>query len=268
MYVSTKNGDYWVETSGEGTPILLLHGFTGSSKTWDLFVEKWKKAYKLIVLDLPGHGKTNIDKLVSMEDCCADLETILNELNLDKVNLLGYSMGGRTALSFAMLYTERVASVILESASPGLAESHEQISRQAKDEQLAAWMEQNELSDFVKYWENLDLFKTQKKLTSNVQANIRSERLNQSKQGLVHSLRGMGTGKQPSWWDQLANFSLPVLILVGQEDDKFVKLGKHMDESLKYSQYKVIKNVGHAVHVEQPEIFGTIVSDFINQLSE
>jgi 2-succinyl-6-hydroxy-2,4-cyclohexadiene-1-carboxylate synthase len=268
MYVSTDNGDYWVEVYGRGVPVLLLHGFTGSRSTWNYYVDRWKDKFQLIVLDLPGHGKTNVFGQVSMEECCRDISMVLDRLSIDKVHLIGYSMGGRTALSFTMLHRNKVASLVLESASPGLAELHEQIGRQTKDEALANKIEQDGIENFVDYWENISLFQSQQSLPYPVRQAIREERLSHSPQGLSYSLKGMGTGKQPSWWDKLANLSINVLVIVGEYDQKFINLAQKMDDSFRYSQLEVIKAAGHAVHVEQPKIFDTIVSDFINQQVE
>lgn len=73
------------------------------------------------------------------------------------------------------------------------------------------------------YWENLALFASQKVLSPEMKRRIRSERLSQNSHGLAMSLRGMGTGKQPSYWNCLANFTFPVLLITGALDEKFEK---------------------------------------------
>lgn len=73
----------------------------------------------------------------------------------------------------------------------------------------------------------------------------------------------MGTGSQPSWWTNLATFPKPVLLIVGELDDKFIRINQKMYEYLPNSEMRIVKNVGHAIHVEEPFIFGTIVKEFI-----
>ncbi|MCT2535850.1 2-succinyl-6-hydroxy-2,4-cyclohexadiene-1-carboxylate synthase [Aquibacillus koreensis] len=263
MYYTLNNRKYWVQEQGNGNPIVLFHGFTGSSHTWDAFVESWKSDNRLILVDLPGHGKTELTDPVSMEEFCKDISQLLEKLSLPSAHFIGYSLGGRAALSFAMLYPEKVESLILESGSPGLQEVNEQVARQAKDEALALRLEKEGIEAFVRYWENIPLFESQKKLPEHHRQLIRQERLNQSEKGLAASLRGMGTGAQPSWWDQLPSLSVNVLLVVGQLDEKFIRIATKMAENLRYSHVKVISDAGHAVHVEQFEKFDTIVRDFM-----
>jgi len=263
MYYTVKDATYWYEVYGEGVPVVLLHGFTGSTATWSEFIFNWKEQFQIIVVDLPGHGKTKTQSPRTLEACCADLNQLFTSLQLDSVHLVGYSMGGRTALSFAMLYPERIASLTLESASPGLASEAERQERIEKDEKLAQRIEQDGIMKFVDFWENIALFDTQKKLPAAIRQEIREERTGQAADGLTQSLRHMGTGKQPSLWGQLNAFKKPVLLLVGTEDEKFVGINKMMEKQLETSKFASVKNAGHAIHVEQPEIFGKLVSEFI-----
>ncbi|MRH44782.1 2-succinyl-6-hydroxy-2,4-cyclohexadiene-1-carboxylate synthase [Aquibacillus halophilus] len=268
MYYIINKKEYWIESCGTGTPVVFLHGFTGSSSTWASYMNTWKNNYKVIAVDLPGHGKTKIVEPVRIEEFCEDLDIILDLMDIDNVHLIGYSMGGRVALSFALTHPKRVASLTLESASPGLVESKEQLARQTKDEVLAKKIEEQGILKFVDYWETIPLFASQNNLSDPVRFAIRQERLSQSPAGLASSLRGMGTGKQPSWWEKLPTLSSPVLLVVGELDKKFVGIARRMDKYIGTSTLRIISQAGHAVHVEQSQIFGTIVNEFIKQCIE
>ncbi|GGB36864.1 putative 2-succinyl-6-hydroxy-2,4-cyclohexadiene-1-carboxylate synthase [Lentibacillus populi] len=263
MYVTINDASYWYEVTGQGPPVVLLHGFTGSSATWNTVVDTWYKEFRFIRIDLPGHGKTRTQTPRTMQTCCDDLMQLLTYLEFDKVHLLGYSMGGRTGLSFAMMYPEMVASLILESASPGLETENERRARMAHDENLAQKIEQEGISAFVNFWEDIPLFQTQRKLPPKKRREIRDERLSQSAPGLVQSLRYMGTGKQPSWWEQVRELSVPVLLVAGALDEKFVKLNQRLKNRLQSGDLIIVEDVGHAIHVEQPTFFGKIVTEFI-----
>lgn len=258
--------DYHVDVvSEEGEPLVLLHGFTGSSQNWNEVIKEFSN-YKLIVIDIIGHGQSAspVDPLrYKIEEVVRDLGQILNELNIEKVNLLGYSMGGRLALSFSMIYPTRVTKLILESSSPGLADSNERAKRKEADEKLAAEINSLGLVHFVDKWESLPLFKTQKKLSPSQQNSLRRQRLLNTSLGLANSLIGMGTGAQPSWWDKLQSLNIPVLLLCGEHDKKFCNVAIRMHELLTKSVRKEINGAGHAIHVEQPRIFGKIVNDFL-----
>jgi 2-succinyl-6-hydroxy-2,4-cyclohexadiene-1-carboxylate synthase len=263
MYHSIGDANYWYEIHGSGKPLVLLHGFTGSSKTWRAFISNWQNDFQVITIDLPGHGKTHAPYVMTMEEVCADLHLFFSKLVPDSFHLLGYSMGGRTALSYAMLYPENIKSLILESASPGLASEEEREDRRKRDEKLAVCIEKDGMEQFVEFWGNIPLFETQKRLPAEKKASIRQERLSQNSAGLAQSLRTMGTGSQPSWWGKLSDITMPVLLLAGVLDPKFSGINKRMHEHLPNSNLKIIEDAGHAIHVEQPAIFGKMVKEFI-----
>ncbi|MEI3605451.1 2-succinyl-6-hydroxy-2,4-cyclohexadiene-1-carboxylate synthase [Pseudogracilibacillus sp. SE30717A] len=267
MYKFLKINDatYSYTIQGEGETLVLLHGFTGSSMTWEDCVKKWARHFKVITIDLPGHGKTATKSLRTMEAFCEDLKTLLITMNIESAHILGYSMGGRTALTFALLYPEMVRSLILESASPGLKTKEEQEKRMETDALLAEQIMVNGVLDFVYYWENIPLFKSQKQLPAKVREKIRTERLSHRPEGLAESLLFMGTGRQKSNWGQLPDLNKPVLLIVGEVDQKFVSINEKMKNKFPQAKLEIVKKAGHAVHVEQVEKFVKIVREFIKE---
>lgn len=262
--IERVNGrEYWVVTEGEGPVLVLLHGFTGSSSTFDTMASHLSQQFRLIKIDLPGHGLTGEVGIVTMEQFCRDLAVIFERLDLRAVSLLGYSLGGRAALSFAMLYPEYIKRLILESTSPGLAVTEDQLARQARDKALAEKIQKEGIESFVSYWESIPLFDSQKKLSEEERGTIRAERLKQTARGLADSLLGMGTGHQPSWWSKLATLSLPVLLITGGDDGKFRDINKKMVDQLPKASWNEVGKAGHAVHLENPKIFAKIVDSFM-----
>lgn len=260
---------YNVHIEGNGQPVVLLHGFTGSAMNWEPFFALFKDQFKVIAIDLLGHGKTESPRDASrytMEETVEDLAELFSRLRIEKAILLGYSMGGRVALSFASTYPEQVEAMILESSSPGLQQEEERQQRRKNDAALAQFIEDQGIESFVQRWEDISLFESQKSLPENRKHEIRKQRLTNSSIGLANSLRGMGTGSQPSWWDELHNLDFPILLLVGDKDLKFCKIAEKMHETLPQSKKIKINDAGHTIHVEQPQIFGKIVLDFVVDL--
>lgn len=262
-YYTIDETTYAYTVNGSGDGIVLLHGFTGSSETWTSFVEKWKQDYRVITVDLPGHGKTTGNAMLSMEQVCHHLRLLFDYLGNEKCSILGYSMGGRTALSFAMWYPNYIDKLLLESASPGLSTAQERQDRIVKDAQLAERIQKEGIKKFVDFWEEIPLFKTQKSLSKDMQQQIRDERLQQTAEGLAASLRSIGTGKQPSWWDRLDNIRHSVSLIVGEADKKFVQINKEMQQQLPHACLHVVPNAGHTIHVEQPELFAHVIEQVI-----
>src|SRR5699024_3502099 len=114
------NNTYHCITAGKGEPLVLLHGFTGTSDTWLPFIERWASALQVNAIDLTVHEKTETADFPNMVEFCDELAEILHLFSIKKCDLLDYSMGGRVALSFSKRHPDYVESLLLESASPGL----------------------------------------------------------------------------------------------------------------------------------------------------
>lgn len=250
--------------------IVFLHGFTGTSTTWTEISALLEGKFKTVAVDLTGHGKTTIPSdpsRYSMAEQVADLEALFTEMNLTHFILVGYSMGGRIALAYTNRYRDRVTSLILESASPGLKTKVERDNRKQADALLANRIQREGIPAFVEFWEEIPLFATQKKMTLAKQEEVRKERLGQNAVGLGNSLLGIGTGSQPSYWTELSMVQVPVLLITGEIDKKFVFIAREMDEILPLSKHMTIKDTGHAIHVEKPTLFATMVEEHITCFS-
>lgn len=256
--------EMWHEEQEE--TIVMLHGFTGSTKTWEQIASMLPQ-YRIIAIDCIGHGQTKSPKdvtLYKMNHQLAVLEEVFKALQLTSFTLIGYSMGGRIALSYAVKYPGRVQALILESASPGLRTEQERNVRKEADDALANKIEANGVTSFVDAWENIPLFASQKRLPQHVQQAIREERLQQNEQGLANSLRGMGTGMMPPIWDKLHTLSVPVTLITGAFDTKFVDIAREMTTFIQNVRHLTVNDVGHIIHVENPSEFATIVKETIS----
>jgi 2-succinyl-6-hydroxy-2,4-cyclohexadiene-1-carboxylate synthase len=255
-----------IETSGQGASLVLLHGFTGAAAHWSTHSAAFAPHAHVIAVDLPGHGASESPPdpaRYRMERCVDDLRALFDALGLERVKLLGYSMGGRVALHFAAAHPERVERLILESASPGLADPAERAARTSSDEELARFIEENGVEAFVKRWEALPLFASQVRLPEAARAALRAQRLRCDPRGLANSLRGLGTGVQSPLWERLPTLPTPTLLIAGELDAKFAEIARAMRARLPAARLEIVAEAGHTVHLEQPEAFARIVIDFL-----
>ena len=249
---------YAVEVAGASTdapPYLLLHGFTGAAANWSRVAHALAPRSRVIAPDLLGHGRTDAPPdpaRYAMPHAAADLFALWRLLELPPLHLVGYSMGGRLALYLALEYPPMIARLTLESASPGLESDDERLARRASDEALADRIESDGIQAFVAAWENLPLFATQ---SDDVKASLRPVRLAQRPLGLANSLRGMGTGAQPSLWPRLPELTMPVQLIVGALDAKFTDINRRMQALIPMSRLTIIPGGGHTVHLEQPDAY-------------
>jgi len=250
---------------GSGPAALLLHGFTGSKKSWSALFPLLEGRFRLLAVDLPGHGESGAPaspQRYRMEEVAADLAELVRELAGEPVHLLGYSMGGRLALFFALQYPELVRSLALESASPGLEGEAEREARRAADEALAERIEAQGVEAFVAEWERLPLFASQASLPEEVRRALRIQRLRNRPEGLVGSLRGMGTGAQPSLWGRLPELRPRTLLVAGTLDEKFSALNRRMAEAIPAARPELVPGAGHSVHLERPLEYAKLLQRF------
>lgn len=257
---------YRVRIVGSGPALLLLHGFTGDLHTWDRFVPDLEEAFRVIAVDLPGHGGTDAPpspERYRMERCVDDLNALLDGLGVGDVRVLGYSMGGRVALHFALAAPNRTAALVLESASPGIADAAERAARMKADEALADAIERDGVAAFVEYWERLPLFASHERLPHNVRQALRTQRLRQRANGLANSLRGMGAGAQQPLHDRLGEVVAPTLLVAGELDEKYVRIVGEMRSEMARATSVIVPDAGHTVHLERPRQFFKLVVDFL-----
>ena len=270
MAVSALEGaELNVEMTGQGPALVVLHGFTGSIQTWQSFSEVAKTGFTVVAVDLPGHGASDSppdSRMYTMERHVQALAEILDRVGLERVAWLGYSLGGRIALSAAVALPERTTALVLASASPGIASEEERQQRIREDEALACWIAEVGVERFVEYWESLPLWHSQKRLPAVIRDGLRSQRLRNNPCGLANSLRGVGTGAQPPLHDRLEELTAPVLLVAGEEDQKFIGIAREMHRSIPTSRLETVPRAGHAVHLEQPEIFSRTVTGFLEEV--
>lgn len=255
---------------GTGPRLLLLHGFTGSHESWSSLVQSLSGSFSTIAVDLPGHGNSSAPPdpaWYSLLRFSEQLSMVLDAVGAagGQVAVLGYSLGGRAALRFALEHRERVSALVLESASPGIEDESERTVRMKSDRELADSIEWNGVEAFVDHWEQLPLWRSQSDLPKGVRDALRALRLRNRAIGLANSLRGAGAAAERPLGDRLAALDLPALVIAGALDEKYVALGRKLCTTLPNATLEVVPGTGHAVHLEQPEVFSTLVAGFLSK---
>lgn len=222
-----------------------------------------------LAVDLPGHGQTIVkqDSDYQMPNVAQALINLLIELNIKQCILVGYSMGGRIALYLAIHFPQYFPGVILESASPGLASQLERDHRIAKDSKLAEQLESSDFdfANFIQQWYSNPLFTSLVKHPHYPKAIAR--RLCNDPHQLAKSLRLIGLGTQPNLWKSLPKIQIPLLLIVGELDPKFVRINQMMANSCPQASFYRINSTGHNVHFEAPLQFTKLLKYFAAQLS-
>jgi 2-succinyl-6-hydroxy-2,4-cyclohexadiene-1-carboxylate synthase len=246
-------------------PILFLHGFMGDRQDFASITTALTPPFRCLSLDLPGHGKTIVigdEAGYGMSRIAQAIIALLDQLNIPQCFLVGYSMGGRLALYLTIHFPERFIKVVLESASPGLLTEGERRQRVVRDGQLAEVLETGDFAEFLRDWYGQPLFERMIQLPQFQQ--MCDRRLQNQPAELAKSLRNLGIGSQPSLWEALAQNQVPLLLLAGEFDQKFIQINREMQARCEVAQLQIVAGCGHNIHFEQGQNFVERLRDFLH----
>ena len=260
-----------LERHGRGPALMLLHGFTGTGSSLAGLASAFGHEYETLAPDLPGHGRTAFPHGAAdygFAACVGDLVATLESTGHRRAHWLGYSMGARLALACALRSPASVASLVLVGARAGIQDPAERAARRRADEALADRIEVLGVEAFVDEWLAQPLFATQRRLGAAFLEEQRRARLGQDARGLAASLRALGPGAQPPLFDELSRVHVPVLLVTGALDERFVGHARDLARRLPQAEVCEIADAGHAVHLEQPGAFLRAVDDFLRRVAD
>jgi 2-succinyl-6-hydroxy-2,4-cyclohexadiene-1-carboxylate synthase len=239
--------------TGSGDPVALLHGFTQTAASWNPVVRELARSFTCISVDMPGHGDSPIaDRSVSQ--CAHDIAH-----SVGRATYIGYSMGARVALHIALQFPELVERLVLISGTPGIQNEADRNERRHDDELLAEYIQETGMNRFINEWIKQPMFAGLPPEFARL-----DERKQNDPQDIADSLRSAGTGTQEPVWEELSNLQMPVLLVVGQQDQKFVQIAEQMHDLIPNSTLAVFNDVGHTVHLENVYEFCTRLQEWMN----
>ncbi|MBD2189590.1 2-succinyl-6-hydroxy-2,4-cyclohexadiene-1-carboxylate synthase [Pseudanabaena mucicola] len=272
--VQIENYDisYYAEGNRNCPVILFLHGFMGDCFEFQTAIATLSKQFYCMAIDLLGHGQTQEinrsteqERPYTFESVATLIIKFIEALGLvdhKRIFLVGYSMGGRIALYLAIHFPQYFSKVVLESASAGLASEQAKQDRLAQDLQIATKLETIDLRLFLENWYQQPIFGN---LQSHPQfPQMLKHRLTNSVKNLAKSLRNLSTGKQPSLWQELCDNQVPLLLLVGELDRKFVQINWQMHQQCLRSQLEIAPKCSHNIHFENPQLFAEKILQFFS----
>jgi 2-succinyl-6-hydroxy-2,4-cyclohexadiene-1-carboxylate synthase len=242
--------------------IALLHGFTGHPSNWDPIARRID-AHRTHAYALLGHSpecpagttttwNAEVDRVASL------IRDDARRLYDEKVCLVGYSMGGRVALSLLVRHPSLFASAILVGASPGLVTDREREDRIVSDER---WIEMLRTATggfdrFLDAWQDQPIFDSQRQLRGDTLHEQRKQRSLHDPAGLIAAMNVLGLGRMPNLWPDLGKIEVPVQLVVGARDTKFREIGERMAFPV-----HVVDGVGHNVVLEDPTAMTRLIAN-------
>ena len=224
---------------GTGIPIVFLHGFLGTTNDWKQIVS-YLPERTCLAYDLPGHGKS---PWIEMDIC----DLIDSSLPPQSIDLVGYSMGGRLAMHFALQRPNRIHSLTIISAHYGLAEPEQKQLRLQEDRIWAQKILTLPFDQFLKSWYDRPIFASLKQKPDLYREMISLRKKSQRNKDLVRAMHTWSLGKQDYLGNALRSFSHPWRILYGEQDNHYSNLYAGWPNSY------CISNAGHTVLLESPK---------------
>ncbi len=251
-YIDRNGTKIYYETTGEGSAVLLTHGYSSTLRTWDPQVAVLGDRFQLIAWDIRGHGSSDCPEdpgEYSIEATVADMAAILDACGAERAVLAGHSMGGFLSLEFHLVHRERVAALVLYGTGPGFK----------KDKPRAGW---NELAERTATRLEEKGFAALGKGAEVAGSKHRSP------QGLANAARGIMRQKDARVIESLPTIEVPTLVLAGANDEPFLASTDYMAVKVANATKVLIDDAGHSANKERPEAFNAALAAFLEKLPD
>lgn len=250
-----KNTKISYTDSGEGTAIVLLHGFLENKKMWQEYVTLFSKNYRVITIDLLGHGETDcLGYVHSMEDNANVVNEVLEHLNIQKAIIAGHSMGGYVGLAFAELYPKKIRKLVLLNSTSKEDNTEKKLNRT----RAIKAVKQNYVNFVSLAIANLFSENNRTRLADEIEK-VKIQALKTPLQGIVASLEGMKIRKDRE--GILKQNLFPTLLILGKKDPVL-----NYDESISQIKNTTAELVsfddGHMSHIENKEELKKVLLEF------
>lgn len=254
-----KNTSVSYADYGKGTAVVLLHGYLENQEMWQEFVPELSSKYRVITIDLLGHGLTEcLGYVHSMEDNADLVHELLSELRIRKAIVIGHSMGGYVALAFAELYPENIKGLVLLN-STSKADNEERKTN--RDRAIKAV--KKDYTSFVRLSiGNLFSEDNREKLTEEIES-VKLDALKTPLQGIIAALEGMKIRKDREMLLHTATF--PMLLILGKKDPVL-----NYEENLSQIEGTHVKLAtfpdGHMSYIENRDALKTVLTAFLKSI--
>ncbi|HWY11492.1 MAG TPA: alpha/beta hydrolase [Bacteroidia bacterium] len=255
-----KKGKVTFSDTGKGRVVVLLHGFLGSYEIWEQTISDLSKSYRVIAIDLPGHGGTdNFGYVHTMELMAKCVKKILEHLKLKRYVLIGHSMGGYAALAFADLFPDHIRGICLYHSS-SYADSEEKKRDRRRSVKVVKANHKIYTSEVIRNLfatKNLKYLKKELSFASRIAGKTK-------KQGIVASLEGMKDRIDRRIILGLVEY--PIMMVIG-EHDNVLPAAQLLEqaEKIQNKQILYLEHDGHMGFLESPKVSNAALRKFLRK---
>jgi pimeloyl-ACP methyl ester carboxylesterase len=262
QYIEYRSQNVSFTDKGEGPALVLLHGFTESLEIWNTFSDELSKTFRVICVDLPGHGRTaNFAAVHTMEFMAEIVHAVLSFCRVQQCVMVGHSMGGYVSLAFAHLYPEMLKGLVLFHSQ---ADADDDEARNKRDRTIE--VVKKDRSGFINQFIP-DLFApaNRQRLSHEIEV-LKNQAGSISRKGLLAALEGMKV--RSGQRELLQSLNIPLLFVAGKQDTR-IPVNKVIEQIAipKHAEALLLDEVGHMGYLEAPELTLGVIRDFCMRIS-
>jgi len=270
-HLTTDDGvRLYYEETGSGTPIVFVHEFADDCRGYEGQMRYFGRRYRCVAYNARGYPPSDVPEepaRYSQDRAREDIRAVLDALGINKAHVVGISMGGFATVHFGFAYPGRTLSMVVAGCGYGAEPGKRQ---QFHDEtaKTIALIEGQGMGEASKaYAQGPSRVQFQNKDPrgwSEFAANLAGH----STRGSALTMRGV-QAQRPSLWDltaEMARLEVPTLIMTGDEDHPCLEPGILMKRTIPSAALVVFPNTGHAVNLEEPDLFNRTLDEFFHQV--
>jgi pimeloyl-ACP methyl ester carboxylesterase len=265
----SANGiNLYYEITGTGYPLLFSHEFAGDYTSWDAQVRSFSRKYQVITYNARGYPPSDVPETAnqySQDHSIDDIKLLLDHLHIDQAYLCGLSMGGSAVLNFGLRYPHMARALIVASAGSGSdnPKGFKESGNTLADKLMSEGMERG-IRDYANGPTRVQLTRKDNKSWLDFYQGLCSH----SAIGSAMTFRGIQL-KRPSIYtleSDLHKLTIPTLIMIGDEDEPCIGPAIFMKKHLPSAGLSVFPQSGHAINLEEPDLFNRTIQEFIHQV--
>ncbi len=260
----------YYEETGAGAPIVFAHEFAGDLRSYEPQVRHFSRRYRCIVYNARGYPPSDVPEGIesySQERARDDIRCVLDAAKIDKAHIVGVSMGGFATLHFGFAYPERAQSLVVAGCGNG-AEPNKRQRFVDEASRTAAAIADKGIAEVSKTFGAGPSRTPYRNKDPRGYAEFLAQFAEHSSLGSANTMRGV-QARRPSLWDlvdKMKALDVPTLIAIGDEDDPCLDPALLMKRRIKSAALVVLPNTGHALNLEEPDLFNRFCDDFFHQV--
>ena len=268
-YANVNGIELHYRETGEGLPIVFVHGYTGNSRNWALTIPALRDNFRTISVDLRGHGlsaKPASEDDYALEVMASDAYELLKSLDVTECVLVGHSMGGMVSQLLILEHPEIVRALVLVDTAAEVPKGLLYEERLNQRKRLIEMAETEGMEAVFEEQERITPLHPALAANPRFVEIWREQFLMTSREAYIACARAMSSRR--SLLGELGAISVPTLVICGEKDEPFLDPSRQMHEAIPGSKLVIISGAGHGPQMETPAEFNRVLADFLAKVRE